>query len=169
MQLEQDVPHPPGTNTVDFQRKQFLAERIGWALMALFLVWALLGGFGEGWVSRQQAWSEDRTLGLEYDRYGRRGAPMELRLQLRPDKSRDELILHLNREFIDGVELERITPDCRSMVVDDDGSVATFSADPNANDYSITIEYKPRHVGSLHVALRASGQTEMAFDQFIYP
>ena len=169
MQLEPDVPHPPGTNTVDFQRKQFFAERIGWAAMALFLVWALLGGFGEGWVSRQKIWNKDHTVGLNYERYGRRDAPLNLHLDLRPDTSGDELVVHLSREFMDGVEIERTTPNYRSMVLDGNGAAVTFAADASAIDYSITIEYKPRHAGSLHVALRALGQDEVAVEQFIYP
>jgi hypothetical protein len=169
MQLEEDVSHPLGTNAVDFQRRQFVAERIGWAAMALFLAWALLGGFGEGWLSRRHAWNEDRTVGIDYDRYGRRDAPMELRLYLQPKGSADELAVHLNREFIDAVEIERITPDYRNMVLDDDGAAATFSAEPGASDYSITIEYKPRQAGRLHGELRALGKTAMTFDQFIYP
>jgi hypothetical protein len=169
MQLEQNVPHPPGTNPVDFQRKQFLAERIGWLAMGLVLVWALVGGFGEGWISQQKVWNEDRTVGLDYDRFGRRGAPSDLHLDLRPDKSAQELIVHLNREFLDNVEIERITPHYRSMVIDSKGAAVTFDADPSANDYSITIEYKPRHAGLLHVALRALGDDEITVDQFIYP
>jgi hypothetical protein len=169
MQLEHDVPHPPGTNTIDFQRKQFTAERIGWAAMVLLLVWTLLGGFGEGWLSRQKVWNAEQTVGLDYERFGRRDAPFRLRLELRPDASREALVVHLGREFLDAVEIERITPDYRSMIADGDGAAVTFDADPGARDYSITIEYKPRHVGRLHLTLRALRHSEITTDQFIYP
>ena len=143
MQLEEDVPHPLGTNTVDFQRKQFVAERIGWGAMALFLAWALLGGFGEGWLSHQSDWNDEGTVAIEYQRYGRRDAPFDLRLNLQAAGSADRLTLLLNREFIDGVEIERITPAYSSMELDAHGAAARFVVEPGDNDYSITIQYKP--------------------------
>lgn len=112
MHLEQDIPHPPGTNVVDFHRKQFTAEQIGWALMALVLLWALVGGFGDGCVSQRQSFSANYNSTLQYDTFGRRDAPMQLRLHLSP---REDFALHLNREFFEGVKLERITPDYQRM------------------------------------------------------
>jgi hypothetical protein len=169
MQLEHDVSHPPGTNTVDFHRKQFLAERIGWGAMALILSWALLGGFGDGWISQRQLGNSDGTVGLVYQSIGRRDSPMELRLRLASDTARDKLSLHLNREFIERVMIERIMPQNHSMVVDGDGAELDFDVEPTARDYELKIEYKAKHPGTLPIALRLAGQTAVAVDQFIYP
>jgi hypothetical protein len=166
MQLEHDVPHPPGTNTVDFHRHQFLAERIGWAAMALFLGWALLGGFGEGCVSRRQHSGANHSFSVDYDTFGRRDAPMQLRLQL---SAHDAFSIHLNREFLDGVKLERITPDYDKMVMDVDGAAVLFDGSPRTQVHAITIEYRPRNAGRLNVELGANQKSAFSFDQFIYP
>jgi hypothetical protein len=166
MQFEQEVPHPPGTNNVDFHRKQFLAERIGWVAMALFLLWALVGGFGDGCVSRRQSYSANHSLTMDYETFGRRDAPMQLRLQL---SAKGAFSIHLNREFLDGVELERITPDYDKMVMEGDGSAILFECSPVAEVHAITIEYRPRHAGWLPVELGANQNLLFSFDQFIYP
>jgi hypothetical protein len=169
MSLEQDVPHPPGTNSVAFHRKQFLAERIGWIAMALLLVWAIAGGFGDGWLSNKSASNQAETLAVEYQRFARRESPVNLRIRLSEASSTGEIVLHLNREFADRVKLERITPRCRAMTADAAGLHLAFDRESAAHDCLLTIEYRPRRIGPLHISIRAKDQDTAAFDQFIYP
>jgi hypothetical protein len=169
MQFEKAVPHPPGTNDFDFHRKQFLAERIGWAAMALYLAWALLGGFGDGWISRRQANDAAETSALEYQRFGRRDAPFELRVRLQLDVPREKISLHFNRDFLDRVKIERVTPAYDSMEADADGAALVFLVEPEAGEHIFTIEYKPQQIGSLRAVVRPGQEREVAFDQFIYP
>ncbi len=169
MPFEQDVPHPPGTNNVDFHRKQFLAERIGWAAMALYLTWALAGGFGDGWLSQKKVQNASGTCAVEYQRFGRRDAPFELRVQLQLDQAQQQVALHLNHEFIDCVSLERVVPAYRSMELDPTGVTLVFGIEPETTEQSFRIEYKPQHIGKLKVAIRPAQEGEVAFHQFIYP
>ena len=169
MSIEQEVPHPPGTNDVAFHRKQFLAERIGWTAMALYLAWALAGGFGDGWLSRKQATNDPETCTVQYQRFGRRDAPFELRVRLQPDEAQQQVALHLNREFIEGVNIERVVPAYRSMELDPAGVKLVFAVEPETAEYAFTIEYKPQHVGTLQVAVRPAQEAEVAFEQFVYP
>jgi hypothetical protein len=169
MPLEQNVPHPPGTNNVSFHRKQFLAERAGWAAMALYLAWAVLGGFGDGWVSKRRASNAAGSCTVDYQRFGRRDAPFELRLWMELDEPRDRIALHLNREFLDRVKIERVTPAYQSIEADSSGVALLFMVEPEPGAYTFTIEYKPQHVGALHAVLQAEREAEVALDQFVYP
>jgi hypothetical protein len=169
MQFEEAVPHPPGTNDFRFHRKQFLAERVGWVAMALCLAWALLGGFGEGWISRQQASNDAQSCTVEYERFGRRDAPFELRVRLQLDAPRDRISLHLNREFLERVSIERVTPAYASMAAEDQGAALVFTLEPKPGDHIFTIEYRPQHIGSLPALVRVEQEAAVAFDQFIYP
>jgi hypothetical protein len=167
--FEEQPPHPPGTNDFHFHRKQFLAERVGWLLMAVYLAWALLGGFGEGWISQKQASNDAQSCAIDYERFGRREAPSKLRVQLQPDASPQDVALRLNREFVDRVRIERITPAYQKMEGDEDSVTLSFTMTPQTTEHSFLIEYKPLHVGTLHVAVQPAGAGEVAFDQFIYP
>ncbi len=169
MSLEQAVPHPPGTNSVAFHRKQFLAERVGWIAMAVLLAWAIAGGFGNGWLSDRSASNESETLAVEYERFGRRENPLELTIRAREKLPSEEFVVHLNRSFADGVKLERVTPLCRSMTADSSGLHLAFDTPPTADECLVTIEYRPRRVGPLHIEISAAGESTAAFDQFIYP
>jgi hypothetical protein len=169
MQFEKEVPHPHGTNDFEFHRKQFLAERIGWTVMALYLAWAMLGGFGDGWLSRKQAGNAAESCVIGYERFGRRDAPFELRVRLQLDPPRKRIWLHLNREFLDRVKIERVTPAHDSIQADDQGAALVFIVEPKPGEQTFTIEYKPQHTGSLHATVRPEQEAEVAFDQFIYP
>jgi hypothetical protein len=169
MQFEKEVPHPPGTNGVQFHRKQFLAERVGWLAMTLYLAWALLGGFGDGWISRKQAANQAQSCVVDYQRYGRRDAPFELRLRLQLDAQKDRLSLHLNREFVERVNIDHATPAYHSMQADALGVTLVFIVAPKPDEHMVTIEYTPEHTGALHGVVRPAEGGEVAFDQFIYP
>lgn len=169
MHFEKDVPHPPGTNDFQFHRKQFLIERVGWFSMAVYLAWALVGGFGEGWISQTEASNDAQSCAIHHERFGRRDAPFTLQVRLRLDAPREDVALELNREFTDRVRIERITPAYQSMESDDDTVTLSFAGAPQTTEHSFVIEYKPLHVGTLHVAVQPAGAGEVAFDQFIYP
>jgi len=169
MTLQENVPHPPGTNDLSFHRKQFLAERIGWCAMAVVLAWALLGGFGEGWLSNQAISNDEETVQLKYQRFARRDSPTELRLRVRRLISGQSLLIHLDPEFVDGVKIERVTPQYKSMILKSDGATMVFDIEPDGQDFAILLEYKPRRMGSLHVAIRAAANKALAFEQFVYP
>jgi hypothetical protein len=169
MQFEKEVSHPPGTNDFEFHRKQFLAERVGWTAMALYLVWALLGGFGDGWVSKRQESNAAESCVIDYERFGRRDAPFALRVRLQLAAPRDRVTLHLNREFFDGVKIERVTPAYESMESDAHGAALVFVVEPRPGEHIFTIEYKPQHLGTVHAMVRPGQESAVAFDQFIYP
>jgi hypothetical protein len=165
----QALPYPPGTNTVGFHRWQFIAERAGWVVMALVLLWALLGGFGEGWLSEQETWNQSQTLRASYERYGRRDAPHELKLLFEPKSNSDQLLLHVNREFVESVRIDRVTPRYDSMIVEADGVILVFQRAAAEGNYSVIIEYKPRHVGSLHASMHPGDRAPITLNQFVYP
>jgi hypothetical protein len=169
MQLQHDLPHPPGTNNAVFHRKQFLAERIGWAAMALYVAWAIAGGFGDGWLSRNEATNATGTCAVEYQRFCRRDAPLELRVQFEPSEPQQQIAMHFNRKFIDGAKIERVVPAYQKMELDPDGVTLLFAIEPVKAEYSFMIEYKPQHVGTLSVAVRPAQEAEVAFKQFVYP
>ncbi len=163
------VPHPPGTNNIAFQRKQFVAERIGWIAMGAALLWALVGGFGEGLISHKRSSNPGETCSIAYERFGRRDAPMQLRVTFSPLPPGDNVTLHFNRAFLDSVKLQRVTPDYQAMIGDREGASLVFEAMPADEDHQITIEYKPEGIGPLPIEVKPSHSAAMTIHQFIYP
>jgi hypothetical protein len=169
MAIDADAPHPPGTNTVAFHRKQFFAERLGWGAMAMLLVWAMLGGFGDGGISSREVASDEGTCVVQYEGFCRRDAPTMMHLNLLHGTTGQSTYLHISREFLDAVRIERVTPEYRNMSAGEEGAVLQFDIKPGASDYSITMEYKPQHAGILHGMIRRDDEAGLPIDQIIYP
>ncbi len=60
LEIPEDLP---------FQRREWVAERIAWTVMALVVGAAVLGLFGSGWLSRSIAGDQGAPVWLEYERY----------------------------------------------------------------------------------------------------
>ncbi len=159
--------HPPGTETMRFHRWQFFAERVGWCAMFVVLVFALLGGFGRGWLSRAATNSDDDSLQVQYERFGRKNADCELRLV---SKTADDTVrLHFDRAFIESVRLEAFTPQYESSVLEPEGVTFNFTSQSDAGDRSVVMRYQPQKVGTLACRVEVDDRQTIEFSQFIYP
>ena len=69
---------------LDFQQRSWALQHLGWAVMGLLILAALLGLFGAGPLSSLTTGSQDGLLVLQYDRFWRLQSPMILRVILRP-------------------------------------------------------------------------------------
>ena len=56
---------------MEFQRRSWIVQRIGWAIFALVILLAALGLFGDGILSDTKAGQEEGALWLEYPRFER--------------------------------------------------------------------------------------------------
>src|SRR6185503_14041101 len=72
---------------VGFQRRDWLAQRIAWVLMVLFVGAAAVGLFGSGPLSRARA-DVPGLMTLEYDRFGRLETTEALKVRLEPAATR---------------------------------------------------------------------------------
>jgi hypothetical protein len=168
MQIEDDVPHPPGTNTVQFHRQQLLAERLGWVLMTGVLIWALIGGFGDGGISHQVATSSSGDVAVEYQRFARCDAPTELFVNVAIRENNDELRLHLRRAFTERVRIENVTPEPYVTEVDAQGLTLVFKITGPA-DYPVKVEYRPQSAGQLQIGIDVQLSSSIDLAQFVYP
>jgi hypothetical protein len=118
LEIQEDLP---------FQQREWIAERVAWAVMALLVAAALLGDFGTGPLSRTTAGDEAGPMWLEYDRFVRLLAPAPLRVQLGPGAARDGMVrLWIDRRYIDSFELQQVTPQPDSMELGIERLIFTF-------------------------------------------
>lgn len=94
-----------------FQRRSWSLQRIGWGLSALVLIAALLGLFGHGPLSEATTDDPSLPIRLAYERFGRFGSPLVLRIRVEPAAAPDgRLSLWLSQGYLEGVHIQRITP-----------------------------------------------------------
>jgi hypothetical protein len=164
LEIEQDLT---------FQRRIWRVQRIGWLLIALILVAALLGLFGSGPLSRAVVSTPDGAVQLDYPRFTRYLAPAQLRLTVQPaPNGEDTVTIWFNRQYLHELQIEQITPAPQTAVAEriagEEGIRYHFSA---AAQSSLVVEFylETEGIGLVRGQLTVGNQPPLEFWHFIYP
>jgi hypothetical protein len=145
---------------IEFQRRAWIVQRIGWLVIAAVIVAALLGLFGGGPLSRAAV--EGDGLRVAYERFARLQQSTRLQLAL-PKTAPGEVAL--NRGYLELFRIEQITPEPREVEANGEWLVYRFGGSGTS---TVTFHLMPEKFGSVAGAARADGNP-LAFHQFIYP
>jgi len=156
LQVDQDLDHA---------RSNWRFQRFGWGLMVLTAIAALSGLFVDGPLAEAQASSPG--LQLDYDRFARHGAATKLRLQLHPTQS--EARVWVERRFIEGHDIQTITPEPDRMVASGDSLWLVFGVATPSQPLTITFDLQPIAMGQRHGSIGTEAGPSVEFTQFIYP
>ncbi len=152
-----------------FQKRMWRIERGGWAAMALLVLSASAGLFGQGPVSRAIV-GDPSSLMVDYERFVRYGSPLQLRVSLphinTPDGS---LSLKLNREFLNRVRVSSITPHPTAEALLSDGVRYDFTVAPGEGTALVTVHLQPQGMGPLTGEIRRDDGARIALWLFVFP
>ena len=155
---------------LDFQRREWAAQRIGWGAMLLVVLGALAGVFGRGPLAKAAAGDEGGPLRLEYERITRKRSPAALKVRLAPNLATDSTVrVWLDRNYVEGIELERVVPEPEHVETAGDRVVFVFRVADPAQPAEIIFHIQPERpwIQSGRIGL-ASGPP-LAFSQFVFP
>ena len=107
------------------EEREWIVQRIGWGLMALIAIAALMGLLGPGPLSRKTAGKVGDRLHVEYQRFGRHQAPSQLKVYCRPE-GEEHFELSLERRFIEASEIKAISPEPEEARTEGDRYVYRF-------------------------------------------
>lgn len=144
-----------------FLEKEWWTLRVGWYLLVLFVLCALLGLFGDGWFSKVT--SETGVGRIRYERFLRHSSPSVIIIESEvamPDSS-----VYINGAYLKKVRIEQIDPrpESASLI---GGQVRFRFASPEPRQ--IIFHISPfQGSGSQTLELGIAGQKEV-FKQFIY-
>jgi hypothetical protein len=149
-----------------FERADWRAQRIGWAIMALVVALAVAGVMGRGRFSRARiAFGVGDTLAV--DRITRHNAPAELRLKLR-SVAANSLFVDVSRAFLDDVDIRSISPEPAEIMPQTASTRYLFESD-GSGPVELAFVYAPngywRNGGWISVA----GAAPVAFSQVVLP
>jgi hypothetical protein len=156
LELEEDL---------QFQRRWWLAERIGWAIMIIFLLGGLAGMFGTGPISNMTAGSPE-TFWLEYERFARYESPTSLRITLKTDSPATSPHVKFNRAYMDSVKIEQIVPEPAKVEASRDSIAYYFEAHPCR--VRVKFDVVILTIGVLPGSVASPGGG-LSFRQFVYP
>ena len=161
-----DRTHPIKENMA-FQRATWRAQRIGWLVLWLIVVLALLGLFSDGLLSTSSGVSAGGDLRVTYDRFERSGAPSRIELRVEPQQAR-EVAIRIGGELLDAFTIERVTPAPHAERGIAGGVELLFSA-AAGEPLTVHLTVRPRRVGLVESEIGIGKSPPAELTQFIYP
>jgi hypothetical protein len=155
---------------LEFEKRWWKIERTGWAVIALVLLAALLGFLGPGPLTKKTAGMRNGPLWLEYYRFQRYQAPVELRVNVGAGAAKDNhLGLWINQQYIEAIQIHHVDPEPESVELAGQRFVYTFKAAELSAAGKIVFHFKPTTFGKTSVQIGLVNGGEIGFTQFFYP
>jgi hypothetical protein len=155
---------------LEFQQRSWTVQRIGWIVMPLIVLAALLGLLGPGPLSSAAAGSEAGPLWLEYERLGHWERPTTLQVHLGANVAAQGLIrIWLDSAYVEKMQIEQVTPQPESVALAANRLIYTFQIVEPGQPTSITFHLKPEKFGLSSGEVGLVEGSSLQFSQFIYP
>jgi hypothetical protein len=151
------------------QEQMWRIQRIGWAGMALLVVFGAVGLFGHGPASRASAGNENGPLWIEYERFGRHQGSSELRLHVRTADTSKPISIWIGPDYAAHVDIKQIMPPPVRTTLADQGFTFEVAVADHQESGVVTLLLEFRDIGRLTGEIRLPGAEPVRIWQFIYP
>ena len=155
-----------------FQRRGWLAQRIAWIAILLFVGAAAAGLLGSGPLSRERAVLPG-LMSVEYDRFGRLQTPEAVKVRLgRAATGGNAVRLSIDRDFLKSVRIESVLPPPSRVELADGRLIYAFEVGEPGTPMDVTFHIQSEEVGRSEVRVgleSATGRRDVAFRRFVYP
>jgi len=153
---------------MDFQRKEWRVERIGWVAMALLALAGLLGLFGDGPLAKAKA--VNGPLQVEYHRFERLLSPTQMVVQVDPEAVQNEEVrLVMGRNLMEALKVSAIAPQPERMELTPDSLVYIFKVSEASAPVRVTFDMETAKAGSHSGDIALENGASVNISQFIYP
>ena len=147
---------------IAFQRKEWVSQRAGVALLFLIVIGALMGVTGVGGpLSRAEASDAEGTVHLEYERIVRRGAMATMALHLRAGAG--DVQFWVASPYFENVIVETVAPEPTLVSVEPARHVYTIRA--GAAPVTVTLYVEHTTVGRIVGEVGLVGGPSVRFTQ----
>lgn len=154
-----------------FQRREWRAQRIGWTLLALFLLVSALGYLG-GYGPMNDRTLRTTGLTVHTQRVVRHGGNVDFSVEVSPDAVGDDdtFDIWVDREWWQGMSMRSDPiPEPESMRAEGDVVVYTFSANPTAGTQRVQFWLLPDAMGNRSARVGLVGGSSVSFRQLVLP
>jgi hypothetical protein len=149
---------------ITFQRREWMAQRVGIALLFVFVLGALLGLTGvSGPLSQGDVSDSAGIVRVEYDRVVRRGAQASVKLHVRSTAPGD-LQFWISAPYLRDVTIEKIVPEPDAEALETERHVYALRA--KARDVTVSFEAEHRTIGRVHGEIGIVGGPSVRFTQW---
>jgi hypothetical protein len=164
--VEKLTRQPPFPEDMAQQCREWRTERIGWVIMALLVLAALLGLFARGPLSESTIASSDGALRVDYERFGHKTARTQFVITLA--RAPQDTRIRLSPSFLQTYDIEVLYPVPLRSASGAAGLELVFA--PSATgDLTVHVAGRPNRFGMASLWVEASNQNRASFTQLIYP
>jgi hypothetical protein len=157
---------------LEFQRKSWTAERVGWVVMALFVLAAAAGLLGSGPLGHATA-GVPGVMAVDYERFARLETSETLTIRLEPAAIPARTVrLSLSREFLDGSKVVSILPAPERVESAAGRLVFVFAVAEPRTPMVVTFNVEPQQFGRSQGIIGLESLPEprfVTFRQLVYP
>lgn len=150
----------------DDEKVQTITEKIqhvGWGLLALFLIAAGVGAFGNSPLNDKQA--TQGAVSVEFERFVRQGTQSTLKVKV-ADGNKTVWIPH---KYLEKVEVEQIVPEPKNSLAGQEGILYEFDRIEGSNELVVEFRLTPERPGNLEAKVATSPEAEgVRIRQFAY-
>jgi hypothetical protein len=164
--VENITREPPFREDMALQCREWRAERIGWAIMTLLVLAALLGVFSRGLFSDTTAAGSDGNLSVAYERFAHKTARTQFVITLA--RAPQDPRIRLSPSFLQIHDIEVLYPVPLRSASGAAGLDLVF-APAATGDLVVHIGARPRRFGIAALSVEAGDQSRASFTQLIYP
>lgn len=152
-----------------FQRREWRVQRMGWWVLAAFVVAASLGLFGGGPLSAAQAGVPGAPLWIEYERFVRVGAPTRISLHAGVAASSNGIRLRIRRSYFEALKIERMVPEPAAVAVGESDVTMRFDSVASGSPFfTVILDVEPLRAGRHQAAFDVDGAGGVSFAQLAY-
>lgn len=158
-------------HAIAYQRKDWTAQRIGWAVMGLLVVLALAGLLGGGGpLADAEVDAADSSLRVRYLRLDHHRGEGELSVEIAAEfLSAGEARLWVDRSYIEGLGLESIVPEPDQVELEPERVVYVFAVGEGSGPVTVRFSYRHEGYWRDRAELGLVNATPVEFSQFVFP
>lgn len=163
--VKQKTEHPdhklPLDEDIRLTEMSWPVQRIGWALLLLFMLAAVAGLFGNGIFSEVKQHSGEYQI--EYERFGRYEMPQQVTIRAKAVDGRVRLVV--KQKFTEDYDIDLITPLPKTEHFEDDTIVLEFEANSMV---TLVFMLEAQRPGTIKAPITVNGHP-FTINQFVYP
>lgn len=155
--------------TLHWQKKEWIAERIGWGLLVTVIFAGLLGLLGHGPLSHVRQVASDGRLEVDYERFEHAESPAELQVRVRPMRDERDIALQVSESFPLAATLEEVSPRASAVDLVEGGQVYHFAIAEGTAEAVITFRFRLTTFGRLTYQIGVPDSAQVQVQQFVFP
>jgi hypothetical protein len=154
---------------LQFQRWEWIFQRVGWVVLVAIILAALAGLLGHGPLSRTQTADPDNKLTIEYNRFLQYHDPSTLTIRVNEGASGPELRLSFGRDYVEQLDIQAVVPPPVRVEAGADRAVYVFRVAEAGRPLMVTAHFEANRMGPLRGEIGIDEQEPARFRQFVYP